>query len=613
MYVTLRDPISPIKEMGEFDLPNFSVLVGRNGVGKTRLLKAIANGSVTVSGVSPSDIEEYDINSFQPNDSGRGGWGHASFFHATDRSFFFPTSGRSLVEIAEDVFKKTLNEFGLHDAGERFKFEDDVRMAVRKTPDFGTLGPIKGDGPVAFYVNAIGADVFGKMVSQNNREEQVGSFNNSQAALVSQAMKLNGKLPHELHREDILRASHYEGNTIGNQLSQIFARYKAEQYAWSHTASERSDKSVQRLMEEYREANRPPWETLGGCLGRMREASEDPELFNFEFSDPEEDTLSYTDHNQYSFETRFTNRTTGDSYSVKELSSGEKILLCLCLSAFNRDMGRRQPGLLLLDELDAVLHPSMISALIAGLKDQFVGNGTRVIMATHSVTTVSLLNEGEIFRVVRSGNRVDVRSVTRAEAVAELSEGLATIETGLRIATSDSAAPITILTEGNNVLHLKRWAALFFGRQVEVFDKLPNRTGKNELSSYGRLLARMNATSHFLIVWDCDARKEAERLREELSGLEGVTAFAFEKRENQIAPKGIENNYDDIYFKEYVTRSRRVATGESSVTMSGPDKNDFARHVFENGTEDYFRHFGHLRDVVHGILNGRNVSESPSV
>ena len=399
MYVKLRHPISPIKQMGEFHLPDFSVLIGRNGVGKTRLLKAITNGSVTVSGVSPSDIEEYDINSFQPNDSGRGGWAHASFFHATDRSFFFPTSGPSLVEIAEDIFKKTLNEFGLHGASERVKFEDDVRMAVRKLPDFGTLGRIEGDGPVAFYVNAIGHDVIGKMVSKNSngrssKGQQGGSFNNSQAALVSQAMKLSGKLPHELHREDILRASHYEGNTIGNQLSQIFARYKAEQYAWAHTASERSDKSVQRLMEEYREANRPPWETLRGCLGRMREASEDPELFNFEFSDPEEDTLTYTDHNQYSFETRFTNRTTGDSYSVKELSSGEKILLCLCLSAFNRDMGRRQPGLLLLDELDAVLHPSMISALIAGLKDQFVGNGTRVIMATHSVTTVSLLNEG---------------------------------------------------------------------------------------------------------------------------------------------------------------------------------------------------------------------------
>ena len=59
-----------------------------------------------------------------------------------------------------------------------------------------------------------------------------------------------------------------------------------------------------------------------------------------------------------------------------------------------------------------------------------------------------------------------MRPVARAEAVAELSEGLATIETGLRIATSDSAAPITILTEGNNVLHLKRWAALFFSRRL---------------------------------------------------------------------------------------------------------------------------------------------------
>ena len=150
-------------------------------------------------------------------------------------------------------------------------------------------------------------------------------------------MRLSHKLPHEVTREDILRASHFEGKTIGNQLSQIFARYKVEQYVWAHTEGEKGEKTINCLMSEYRNAHRPPWEILKESLDQMREASDDPELFNFEFSDPENDELSFGNHQQYSFSTMFTNRTTGDSYSVTELSSGEKIIVCLCLSAFNRE------------------------------------------------------------------------------------------------------------------------------------------------------------------------------------------------------------------------------------------------------------------------------------
>ena len=152
--------------------------------------------------------------------------------------------------------------------------------------------------------------------------------------------------------------------------------------------------------------------------------------------------------------------------------------MSLYLAAFNHTMGRRRPKLLLLDELDALLHPSMVSALIKGLKDQFVNNGTQVIMATHSVTTVSMLEEREIFRVARSGGKVDVRPVLKSEAVSELSEGLATIDTGLRIAASGGEVPITILTEGNNTLHLKRWAKLFFPGKVKVFEDLQTRQAK---------------------------------------------------------------------------------------------------------------------------------------
>ena len=619
MHVELKHTIPPIKQMGKFELPDFAVLIGRNGVGKTQLLKAIASGSVVVSGVSPSDIEKYDIDSFQPNDSGPGGWGNSAFFHITVEKYFSKKFGPSLVKVAKNIFQETLDTFDLNNNPDgRREFEEAVRMIIRDVPDVSILGNMKGKDSVAAYVNSIRSQVIEKLMPENQNKRSTqnnrpGSFNNNQAALVCQAMKLSDKLPHELCRQDILHASHYEGNTIGNQLNQIFARYKAEQHVWAHTESETSEKSVQQLMDEYRAENCPPWETLRARLNRMREASSDPELFNFEFSDPEEDVLSYVDSHQYSFTTQFTNKTTrqqdnkttGNSYSVKDLSSGEKIILCLCLSAFNSDMGQCQPGLLLFDELDALLHPSMISALIAGLKDQFVSNGTRVIMATHSVTTVSLLDEGEIFRVSRSGSRLDVQQVARIEAVAELSEGLATIETGLKIATFESAAPITILTEGNNVLHLKKWASLFFGSTVKVFEELQHRTGKKELASYGRLLARMETNSHFLIVWDFDARQVAEKMCKELSGSKNVTAFAFKKRENMIAPKGIENNYDEEYLQGYITTSRREKTGDKFVTMSSRDKTDFAKHVSAVGTRDYFSYFGELEKVVQKILGER--------
>ena len=238
------------------------------------------------------------------------------------------------------------------DSNDRKTFEDTVRMEYRKVPDFQSIGNMKGKGPVETYLNRIRSDVlegfkFGNKRNKQSRGETQRSFEGDPAALLCQAMKRTGKLPHELCREDILRASHYEGDTIGNQLSQMFARYKAEQYTWAHTEGETSQKSFQQLMREYREANCPPWKTLRASLNRMRDASGEPELFNFEFSDPENDKLSYVDHVQYSFQTRFTNKTTGPPW--KTLRECELFSLC------NRE--------------------------------RTVVGQTRVVMATHSVTT----------------------------------------------------------------------------------------------------------------------------------------------------------------------------------------------------------------------------------
>ena len=232
-------------------------------------------------------------------------------------------------------------------------------------------------------------------------------------------------------------------------------------------------------------------------------------------------------------------------------------------------------------------------------------------MATHSVTTVSVLEEGEIYRLVRDEHRIEIQPTPKSEAVLELSEGLATIDTGLRIVASRRSAPVTILTEGHNALHLMKWARLFFPDQVDVFSDLPASTGKDQLLTYGRLLSKMSGNSRFPIVWDCDAKSKATTLASELPETASVTAFAFEPRENTVAPKGIENKYEEDILRPYSNRVLDDNEVELCRSLDSGKKGDFARHVFKSGTPEFFVHFDDLRVTVSEILSRAEIPQAP--
>ena len=346
----------------------------------------------------------------------------------------------------------------------------------------------------------------------------------------------------------------------------------------------------------------PPWITLREILTEMRIAAGDDGLFDFDFSDPEEHELHMGNYEQFSFKAEMTNRTTGAQYDLNSLSSGEKVLMALCLSSFNRHLGRRQPRLLLLDELDAVLHPSMVAALVMTLKSLFVPKGTKVLMTSHSPMTVAALDEADIFRVVRKNNHLTVSRTTKSEAINELSEGLATVDAGLKIAAYDEAK-VTILTEGNNTLHIKKWVELNFSQGVHVFDQLAEHRSASQLLAYGRLIGRMNAKTHFIIVWDCDAGRDAETLRQELPTGARVTPFALRRREeNMIARNGIENIYDQKILEPFSMKKIDNDNKFLGRDFMKNRKTEFANYIFQHGTPEYFTHLQDLREVVADIL-----------
>ena len=460
MRIQLGQSYKSIETLTTEELPDFAILIGRNGVGKTQLLEAINEGPAGIPSVSRDEIELYDMTSFGSPNSGSANRAVNQFARTTaDAYLLAPPEGRSAVKTTEEIFEQFLSDIERDSgAGERDEFTRSLKDEILRLPDFAVF--TDGGQPSA-YKRALREQVMGRFMPAQTQErgrrssnQPHSSFNNNQAALLSTAMKLADKFPHQLTYDDIMRASHYEGATLSNSVSAVFAAYKVDQFIWAHKRIEEHCVDFSELMAEYRTMYPPPWETLRNILSAMRDAAGADGLFDFDFSDPGEHELNMGNYERFSFKAEMTNRTTGAKYELDSLSSGEKVLMGLCLASFNQYLGRRRPKLLLLDELDAVLHPSMVAALVRTLKELFVPNGTKILMTSHSPITVAAVNEADIFCVKRTGGDVEISPTTKSEAINELSEGLATIEVGLKIAAYDEAR-VAILTEGNNVKHLR--------------------------------------------------------------------------------------------------------------------------------------------------------------
>lgn len=603
----MNQPYKSIVDLTTEDLPDFAVLIGRNGAGKTQLLDAFKQGMAKIPGISVNEVELYDMASFVPPNTGQAGRHANHFAQDTADAFLSPPRGQPPIETAKAIFDRFVIDIERHSGVQaRYDFVRGLRDEVQRMPDFTVYSVNRPDSS---YERILYERVLGPLNpgstgrSSRSSSNQPNSFNGNQAALLSAAMKLTDKLLHELTRDDIMRASYFEGETLSNSVSAVFAAYRIDQFIWTHKRIETEDVSFAELITEYRIKNQPPWEKLREILSEMREATGGDGLFDF--SDPDEYELHMGNYERFAFTAVMTNRTTGAQYDLDSLSSGEKVLMALCLVSFNQYLGRRRPKLLLLDELDALLHPSMVAALIKTLKPLFVTQGTKVLMTSHSPMTVAALDEDDIFRVVRTGGHVSVSRTTKSEAIDELSEGLATVDVGLRIAAYDEAK-VTILTEGNNTKHLKRWVELYFPEDVHVFEELEQHSNDSQLLTYGRLLARMNTDTHFVVVWDCDAADKAEKLRQDLPNSAKVTPFAFARRQdNEIVHNGIENNYAEDILEPFTIK--KVDNNDKLLGREFPpsNKTKFAAYVRKNGMPQDFVNYEDLRDIVNGLLGLR--------
>lgn len=125
-------------------------------------------------------------------------------------------------------------------------------------------------------------------------------------------------------------------------------------------------------------------------------------------------------YNGMNYKLNLYKKDTNEPISCQDLSSGEKLIIGLCLILFNNQFyseNLQLPDLVLLDEPDAHLHPEMTKMLIDILKDVFVKKfNIKVIISTHNPSTIALLDDDSIYQMT-NGEKTSLKKINKDDAL----------------------------------------------------------------------------------------------------------------------------------------------------------------------------------------------------
>ncbi len=287
-----------------------------------------------------------------------------------------------------------------------------------------------------------------------------------------------------------------------------------------------------------------------------------------------------------------------------ELSSGERTLMALSMLIFKARLNNILPRVLLLDEIDASLHPSMIERMIRVIQTLFIEKyGMKVILATHSPTTVALGPEESIFVISNENGQTAIQRKDKQKAIDTLSDGFITLDKGLQLLDQVAQQRLNIFTEGNNTSYIEKAIDLLapeLSDSIKVIDTIKDRSGHTQLKVLYEFFLRLNHSNSVLFVYDCDVKGEHKEEN-------NTFCYTFPKnRSNKIFLKGIENMFSESLFIEDQDYSKiEYLTSSSPKIEYKPDKARKAQicdRITKNGTPEHFENFQSLIDRIRVIL-----------
>ncbi|MGB3811263.1 MAG: AAA family ATPase [Parvibaculum sp.] len=392
-----------INEFPDIELPSFTLLTGLNGSGKTHLLTAIQQGKIVVD-IAPQtdrDIKFLDWASLVPQDTGLFD-GHSLIQEKMNLMNNFDAVKRQYGSIILDATRA---------AGLTGNYLSDVDLVASLSHDelFSLVGDINRAHAITSAILMASTHILNQFGSSEFRSQIDRAVQNTKrpAAALTRRDLATVELPSwgnaDLFQQALGRLFvAYRDLKISNDLKQFMQ------------AKGRSD--VTALTDEEFE-NRymvAPWVFVNETMEKAG--------LDFAIDRPDE-------FSQEPYEPKLKKLSTGVEIFFRDLSSGEKILMSFALCLYYAEDKRQistYPKLMLLDEVDAPLHPSMSRTLLRAIIDTLVNkHGIFVIMTTHSPSTVALAPENSLFAMI--ADQPGLHKISKSKALNILTSDVPTL------------------------------------------------------------------------------------------------------------------------------------------------------------------------------------------
>lgn len=341
MKIIIRQKYKSIPYGLEFELPMFTVLTGENGSGKTHLFEAIA--------------------------------------HLSDKEVNF--EGRLLRNINYIPFGGLIPEIDQQC--------DSVQVSQNIKKVWNSIRNIKEQQ------STLGGEYNYSGPPENDPIITLPSISQQYKNAILDISKKVGVLPSKLtedHISDQININAVASNNLFNiQFALIFksyhVRYIDNKLNQIYTKEEIHDAPLFLDDEEFKaKYGEAPWELVNSILEKLR--------------------LPYTVNNPLktmrdtTFIFKLTHQISGIEIDTKDLSTGERTLMSLALAVYNSNDIMGKPELLILDEPDASLHPSMSKIMLDIIENEIVGkNKIPVLLSTHSPTTIACSPASALYKI----------------------------------------------------------------------------------------------------------------------------------------------------------------------------------------------------------------------
>ncbi|PHV61600.1 AAA family ATPase [Cyanobacterium aponinum] len=409
MQLTFDKKHKSIDGFPNTQLPNFTVITGLNGSGKTHLLEALQNGAIKIDEIDSKndEIRLFDWFTLVPNDDGK--------FDLAEKRKEYWNKLLSAINTVKQQYKNNIENL-----------ESQVNQNIGKLDLFQVAMIADDDLTEKFGNSPQQINIYNhiKQTIRTIENQIINKFSNNgqqkEKKLFLDVLKSKLDSPIINLTEDTFLELYLSISTPVNAFQQSFGQlFVSYMEKWNinviNKDRQQRGEDIDYMSDEefYDKNGKPPWDFVNQILQQNH--------LEFRIDKPEKYHEIY--------EPKLIHQKTKEKIKFDSLSSGEKILIsfafCLYYTADKRQTVN-YPKVLLFDEIDAPLHPSMTLSVLNTIQKILVKEqNIKVIMTTHSPSTVALSPEESIYVMEKETRHLN--KTTKDKALSLLTSGVPTL------------------------------------------------------------------------------------------------------------------------------------------------------------------------------------------